>query len=88
MKTLPISVCIGSDDAILFAGIVSQGIDARLTGFTKSTFIRDGLRRVHLDFDMDEIEILLRRLSEIEDDENAEDWLRDIVDTVYGVEVY
>jgi len=88
METLPISVWQGSSDYKLFRDIVNQGIDARLTGFTKSEFEHKE-SRLYLDFAVDEIEILLRRLTKVaETDENAEMWLQDIVMCLYDVEIY
>ena len=88
MKTLPISVYTGSEDHKLFTDIVNMGIDSRLTGFTKSKFYYTEIgSRLNLDFDMSEIEILLRRLSDIEDDD-AESWLSDIIYSIYNVETY
>ena len=88
MDSLPISVYYGGADFFLFSGIVNQGIDARLTGFTKSNFHREG-SRFYFDFAPDEIEILLRRLNEIsENNEYADSWETDIVFAVYGVEIY
>ena len=88
MKTLPISVYAGSDDYKLFTDVVNMGIDARLTGFTRSKFYYTDLgSRLNLDFDMAEIEILLRRLSDIED-ESAESWVSDIIYSIYDVETY
>ena len=88
METLPISVYTGSEDHKLFTDVVNMGIDSRLTGFTKSKFHYGDLgTRLYLDFDMSEIEILLRRLSDIED-EDAESWLSDIIYSIYNVETY
>ena len=83
----PISTYCGSDDSELFINIVNQGIDARLTAFTKSNFYWWD-RRLYLDFHLSEMEILMRRLSEIaEHDENADSWENDILFAQYGIEI-
>jgi len=56
--------------------VVNQGIDAHLEAFTKSKFYHkegDFVARLHLDFDLSEIPILLRRLREM-DTEAADSW--------------
>ena len=88
METLPISVHIGSDDYTLFKDVINQGIDSRLTGFTKSSFEQKGAR-LQLYFDISEIEILLRRLIGYSEYgcENSASWESDIIDAVYGKEL-
>ena len=81
---LDISVYIHSDDMKMFQAIVNQGIDARLEGFTKSTFYQNCLR-YYFDFAPSEIQILLRRMLAIEKD-IADMWATDIVACYYGYE--
>ena len=77
---LPITTPIGSEDDKLFTGIVNQGIDSHLEGFTKSTFdVKDGSlgkRRV-FNFHTSELPILLRRLEELGTEESLQ-WKDDI----------
>lgn len=83
---LEITTPIGSEDDKLFVGIVNQGIDSHLEGFTKSKFdVEDrgnGKRRI-FNFHTSEIPILIRRLED-ESSEEAEMWARDIQDEVSG----
>jgi len=76
----PISTPVGSEDDALFIGIVNQGIDSSLEGFTKSNFeVKPGSlgnRRI-FNFHKDEIPILLRRLGEVGTEE-AQQWIEDI----------
>lgn len=76
----PITTPVGSEDDRLFTGIVNQGIDSHLEGFTKSTFdVKDGSlgkRRV-FNFHTSELPILLRRLEELGTEE-ALQWKDDI----------
>lgn len=75
-----ITTPIGSTDDKLFVGIVNQGIDSHLEGFTKSEFsdVAGSLgRRRILNFHKSEIPILLRRLEEIGTEE-ALQWKDDI----------
>lgn len=80
--------CINqSEDFKLFKSVINQGIDARLEGFTKSKFKFSEISlRWYLNFDDSEISILLRRLSELETDE-ADQWIDDIVNHFYGIEI-
>ena len=83
---LEITTHKASDDFDLFANIVNQGIDARLTAFVKSTFSHR-TPRYFFNFHKDEMEILMRRLSKIAiDDLNAEQWENDILLYHYGIE--
>lgn len=83
---LDITVPLHSDDFNLFRRIVNIGIDAWLEGFTESRFYREG-NRFCLDFNDNEVSILLRRLDE-KDTEHADMWVRDIVYCYYGYETY
>jgi len=87
---LDITCPLTSDDAALFAAIITQGIDARLSGFVKSSFNSDGERLI-LVFHPDEVQILLRRLCEIydadQDNEHVGLWIEDIMLAQYGYEV-
>ena len=74
-----------NDDMDMFKEVVNQGIDARLEGFTRSNFQERNDGMWHLDFHKDELQILIRRLLEL-DDEHAERWADDIVYAEYGVE--
>ena len=98
---LEITCPIWSKDYKLFTAIVNQGIDARLTAFTKSSFRLDGDRAV-FDFHSSEVEILLRRLVEMEEimvegypwheiypqseQELADEWINDILTYHYDIE--
>ena len=77
---LPITTPIGSEDDRMFVGIVNQGIDSHLEGFTKSQFgTKDtliGKRRI-FNFHKSELPILLRRLEELGTEE-ALQWKADI----------
>jgi len=83
----PISISVFSygKDAELFKRVWNRGIDSRLEAFTKSkaTFIADQVR-IQLDVHPDEIQILLRRLLEEEDD-RADDWVRIIIEDYWGI---
>jgi len=59
---------------------VNQGIDARLEGFTKSSFHDNG-RRLECKVHDDELQILIRRLLEIGTDEAGE-----LADDIVGIE--
>ena len=81
-----------SDDFLLFAKIVNQGIDSRLEAFTESEFI-DKDNRFLFRFADSEIQILLRRLFELSTcqdmlffNENASQWENDILQHKYGYE--
>lgn len=76
------------DDRECFSDVVNQGIDSRLEGFTKSNFCEKG-HRLYLNFHVDEVSILLRRLTELAEDGcgTSEQWERDIILSHYGVEV-
>jgi len=75
-----ITTPIGSEDEKLLVGIVNQGIDSHLEGFTKSKFdVRKGSlgdRRV-FNFHKSELPVLLRRLEEL-GTEDALQWKNDI----------
>ena len=89
-QRLDITIPIIYKDFDLFKSIVNQGIDARLTAFTESRFYQDkeDLSRFVFVFHWSEMEILMRRLSELaEVNELANGWLNDILEIIYGVEV-
>lgn len=75
-----ITAPVGSEDEALFIGVVNQGIDSHLEGFTKSKFdVRQGgigARRV-FNFHKSELPILLRRLRGLGTEE-GESWANDI----------
>jgi hypothetical protein len=80
----PITTPLGSADDKLFAGIVNQGIDSHLEGFTKSNFSVQVLpkdspssKRRIFNFHNSELPILLRRLEELGTEE-ALQWKDDI----------
>ena len=89
-KTLSISTYVNSQDTQMFIEIINQGIDARLTGFTKSTYYWDD-NRLYMEFDPSELEILLRRLSELENPSYSlsvtDLWEYDIIAACYNVEI-
>ena len=79
---LPIDTPINSADYKLFAGIVNQGIDSHLEGFTKSKFEKSARPgRFLFNFHKSELPILLRRLEE-EGTEEADSWAEDIKNSV------
>ena len=75
-----ITIHVHSEDLPLFLEVINCGIDSHLEAFTKSRFDWENPRLV-LDFHPDEIQILLRRLTEI-DSQNS--WIDDIVMEAYG----
>ena len=93
----------GTQDFDLFLSIVNQGIDSRLEAFTKSVFqLEPTENRINFCFHQDEMQILIRRLTEkleeketfdFFDDEGSENWiniyswLSDIIETTYNVEL-
>lgn len=79
---IPIDTAINSSDYKLFAGIVNQGIDSHLQGFTKSKFEKSARPgRFLFNFNKTEIPILLRRLRDEGTDE-ADSWANDIENSV------
>ena len=82
----PISVYVGGPDFDLFKSVINQGIDSRLEGFTDSNFYRDG-NRYNFDFADSELQVLIRRLIELENEE-ADQWIDDIVSLRYGTDDY
>jgi hypothetical protein len=98
---LNISCVVGSKEADLFVRVCHIGIDHRLEGFIKSKFKMDKSRLV-MDFHKNEIQILLRRLEEVIDsidfETNDDDeidtlvacdmWIRDIVESCYGEDLW
>ena len=84
-KTFDISVCLGSDDFTLFCKVINQRIDSRLTAFTKSNFHYDE-SRYYFDFATCELEILIRRLTDLVTD-FADQWAEDIILSAYGYEI-
>lgn len=90
MEIFIITVPTNSEDEKLFKNVVNQGIDSRLTAFTKSKFTYKELgTRLYLYFHPNEIEILLRRLDKIADNgnENAFLWESDIISNFYDKEI-
>ena len=80
---LDIDCPVGSGDYKMFVGVINQGIDSHLEGFTKSKFLpylNDGQRRMLFGFHKSELPILLRRLDELEN-EDADSWASDIRDS-------
>lgn len=89
-----LSFLIGSDDFNTIVTVVNQGIDSRLEGFTKSSLVTSGkhigkfpIYYLHCNFHSSELQILLRRLLELET-ESAEMLADDIVWVKYGVQGY
>jgi len=84
MKNKPfnISVPLITDDYKLFKGIIEQGIDSHLQGFTDSKFeekLVNGQPRLVMDFGEKDLPILIRRLEEIGmENEDADRWAEDI----------
>lgn len=83
---------VGSEDYDNIIQVVNQGIDARLTGFTRSEFRfqekeigRFKLGRLFCWIHYLELEVLIRRLLELKT-EQAEMLADDIVMVEYGVE--
>ena len=93
----------GSQDFDLFLSIVNQGIDSRLEAFTKSVFqLQPKENRINFCFHQDEMQILIRRLTEkLEEKENLDfednsgtdewlniySWISDIIETTYNREL-
>ena len=78
------------NDADLVRKIVNQGIDSRLEGFTQSKFWWENptgfVNRLECKIHSSEMQILIRRLLELEDDE-ADLLADDIVMIEYEVEI-
>ena len=87
-EPLEISCPSWTEDGKLFARIWNKGIDARLEAFVQSTAAKIDNRLVFL-FHPDEVQILLRRLSEDEEtsDDFTSEWISGIVFSQYGFEV-
>ena len=79
MEYLNITTPLFGSDFEMFKGIVNQGIDSHLEGFTSSKCAIKG-SRLHLNIAQSEIPILVRRLEELETEE-ADEWARDILET-------
>ena len=102
-QSLQINCRQGTQDFDLFMDIVNQGIDSRLESFTESEFfLEPAENRINFCFHKNEIQILIRRLTEeIEksetfdffDDDGSDDWihkycwLSDIIETTYDIEL-
>lgn len=80
-----ISCRVTSEDYKNLVTVINQGIDARLTGFTKS-FFQKWNDRFYFYVELSELEILIRRLLELET-EDSERLADDIVLTQYGKEI-
>ena len=87
MKTFTITCPPNGHDVEIFKRVVNQGIDPHLEAFTQSTFYTNPHGRLCMDFAVSEMSILLRRLLELEDEE-ADAWVRDIVESHYQMEVW
>lgn len=74
-----------NNDVELMAKVVNQGIDSRLTAFTRSKFHGNHYNQLFCLIHSDEMEILIRRLLELET-ENAENLADSIVEVYYGKE--
>jgi hypothetical protein len=86
-KIFEISTLYSSQDFAILRSVVNQGIDSRLEGFTRSAFIdRPKENRFYFRFVQSEIQILIRRLLEMET-EKSELMADDIVLVAYGVEI-
>ena len=75
-----ITCCLHTDDYKLFRGIIEQGIDAHLEAFTESKFeekMVDHTPRLCMDFIGKDLDILLRRLEELDTEESVQ-WAEDI----------
>mgnify|MGYP003146791267 CR=1 FL=1 len=102
-NNLDISCTTISDDYQIFKSVIDQGIDSRLEAFTKSKFeIKKEylVSRLYMEFDESEIQILLRRLEELEEKayenrineedeswERIDSWIIDILDAQFDIEV-
>ena len=81
---LDISCVVSSNDFKIFEKVINQGIDSHLQGFIKSKFEikKDYLvNRLYMQFHKSEINILVRRLKELNDIEFSENvfcWIEDI----------
>ena len=85
---MEITTPLCTEDYLLFKGIIEQGIDAHLEAFTESKFeekLVNGQPRLVMDFNGKDIDILIRRLQEVADNnenEDAEMWAIDIQNEV------
>ena len=102
-QALEINCRQGTQDFNLFMNIVNQGIDSRLESFNESVFqLQPAENRINFCFHKNEIQILIRRLTEeleksetfdFFDDEGSDDWihkycwLSDIIESTYDVEL-
>ena len=102
-QALQINCRQDTEDFNLFMDIVNQGIDSRLESFTKSEFfLEPAENRINFCFHKDEMQILIRRLTEkleeketfdFFDDQGAENWiniyrwLSDIIESTYDIEL-
>lgn len=77
---IPMRFSYRESDCIVQA--VNQGIDSRLEGFTRSNFQWDNENRLCCNIHPSELQILIRRLLE-SDDETAESIADDIVYVMY-----
>jgi len=83
----------GKRDARLFLDVLGEGVIGMNFGmfcdnpesFEKSGHV-SGHNRLFFSFHKSEIQLLLRRLQEI-DTQEADSWVTDIVETYYGVEL-
>lgn len=78
-KPVNISVFVGSSDFDLFRSVIEQGIDSHLQAFVSSYFHIQS-SRLEMNFSIEELPILVRRLDELGDsgNESAMDWSNDI----------
>ena len=90
---LEISCNVHTDDFQMFERAINQGIDSRLEGFIFSEFYWEN-DRYFFNFHIDEVPLLIRRLTELADDRESEeyngilDWVYDIIFEIYGVTIY
>lgn len=79
-----------STDFILLERIINQGIDSYLEGFTKSSF-KSSINRLYCYFHDSEMSILLRRLSELSNEEESsydvDSLITSIIYSYYGIEL-
>lgn len=83
-----ITTPLNTPDYILFKSVIKQGIDSHLEAFTESRFeekLVNGQPRLVMDFNGKDLDILIRRLQEVADNdanEEADSWAIDIQNEV------
>lgn len=77
---------VNSDDCSMFMDVFNQGIDSRLEAFVKSKGEWKN-NRLFITVHPDELSIFFRRMIELES-ETADQWINDLLEHIYKIEVY